>query len=278
MSVATQTDFRWLFMHELRLKFRTLVNPKRRFGGLGWAIALLVTLQGFALLGVWVSLPSISGPDAIRQSIFWILLFAMPIMFGAAMDGTVESFFKRGDLDLLLSSPVKPSRVLLVRWLAIAFNTLVTPLFLLIPVINAAIVLIAPKLVFSYLVLVSVALVMTAFGTVVASNLIRSVGPKLARRIGAIISTSSAAVPVLGPQLFRFLPNGHASKCQGCDASRNRVGRARYRRDAAGRSIGRLHQYSFGADRQRLFLRGYMSTSDPCRNGWHGAGRLHRST
>ena len=113
----------WLLRHELRLGWRGMGGKRIWFllvtGGTLWAF---VHFAAWKMLRGWAAMdPGHVPPLAmiIAGGVFW--LFAS-IMISQTVAHAVAALFDRGDLDLLLSSPLSPRTIFLIRGLGIAIG------------------------------------------------------------------------------------------------------------------------------------------------------------
>ena len=101
----------WLLAHELRLSLRAVTG--RRGGRLTLIVVAVALAFGTVVGGVPMALAIRTVP--VRPTPLLILIFdlAMGAIFTLILSQTLASattaFYERGDLDLLLSSPVPPA-------------------------------------------------------------------------------------------------------------------------------------------------------------------------
>ncbi len=188
----------WLLAHEFRLVWRGLRQTGRatRRGWVLAAVFLTVTLLagvplGLVLRGAVVAIDPVSVVigDAVLASF-------LTLMVSASLAAAVEAFYQRGDLDLLLASPIAPRRILTVRAVVICVNVfagsavLITPLFLPVALIGH------PAWLATYAVLLGMALVATALGLTLSMTLLRVIGPRRTRAAAQVLAA------VIGAALF----------------------------------------------------------------------------
>ena len=123
----------WLLAHEVRLAWRGMDGKSgEKKSGLSGSKAVLILLVGVGLLGlvgggvglaflVW-QFPVGPGPMA-ALIVTGAMGAVLTLMLTHAINASVQALYQRGDLDLLLSSPLKPRVVLTVRLVAIAAAT-----------------------------------------------------------------------------------------------------------------------------------------------------------
>ena len=197
----------WLLHHELRLSWRGM-GGKRPWlllagGGVLWA---------FVHFAAWILLSSraMSGDEqiastamAIAGGVFW--LFAS-IMVSQSVAHAVAALFDRGDLDLLLSSPLPPRAIFMIRGLGIAIGSCLVPSLLLLPFAHVGVVAGRPGMIAIYFVIVSLALASAAAGMALTMSLVRAFGARRAKTIAQIFAALIGAGFFLLSQVQTMLP------------------------------------------------------------------------
>ncbi len=195
----------WLLRNELRLSWRGVS------GGHLWFIAFFGGLLWlFMHWGAWVVLPSmlpvllgmLKAPF-FGGAVFW--LFATLAVSQTTIHA-VNAFIVRGDLDLLLSSPLEQRDIFLVRGLAIALSVLPLPAFLLLPLAHVGALRGFPGFLAVYPALAAAALGCAAAGILLTMTLVRLLGARRARTAGQIMAAAIGAVFFLAFQLPNMLP------------------------------------------------------------------------
>lgn len=192
----------WLLHNEMRLSWRGVSGSHfwliAFFGGLLWL---------FMHWGAWVSLPSMAGfINSMRQvplfggGVYWV--FAA-LALSQTTAHAVNAFIVRGDLDLLLSSPVPQRDVFLVRGLSIALSAVLLPAFALLPLAHIGPLRGFPGFLAVYPALAASALGCAAAGILLTMTLVRLLGARRARTAGQVF----AAVIGAGFFLAFQLPN-----------------------------------------------------------------------
>jgi len=116
----------WLMAHELRLFWRRgKMRPKSGLILIGLILGgwLLLSFFLFQKIGPLIPPPPfLNGPgDGLALAAIGVMVgFIASVMTSGAILAAVDAIYTRNDLDLLLSSPVSPWRVLVVRSSAIA--------------------------------------------------------------------------------------------------------------------------------------------------------------
>ncbi|MGA7713827.1 MAG: hypothetical protein WCA81_18180 [Rhizomicrobium sp.] len=198
----------WLLAHELRLMFRG--NAKGKV--LTWVIgatllAALSVFAGFPLALYLRNVNIVPTPMFIEFADGAILLLATFIL-SQSLSMTTRAFFERGDLDLLLSSPIPPSRVLFVRCLAIAVTPLIFYMLLASPFVLPLAADGHWPILAAYGMLIGLGLTCASAGLLLAMALFRLIGPRRTKTVGQILAAIMGAIIFLVSQAANLLP-GH---------------------------------------------------------------------
>lgn len=196
----------WLLQHELRLSFRGSRKASRVIVAvLAGMLAILAAAVGVPLAlamrkAAFVPVPGlVLAVDAAAAALFTLMLSQALMM-------TVNAYYERGDLDLLLSSPLPPARLLTVRCLGIALSVTGTYLILATPVLVPIALLDRWQMVGGYGVLAALGLSATACGLVLAAILFAVLGPRRTKTVGQVLAAFiGAGIFLLSqiPNLFR---------------------------------------------------------------------------
>lgn len=181
-----------------RAIFYTFVTAFLGFGGY-WAARILSEFQPEAT-------PLMLGAIGAVFVILFSFMLAQALML------ITESLYQRGDLDLLLASPVPAWRVLIVRMSAIAINVglfyliLATAVFVWLPHFGGwAWLSFAPSILL--LILFS-----TAVGLILARILFSLIGPKNTRIVAQILASVIGAAFFISSQIPRLLEDESRSQ------------------------------------------------------------------
>jgi ABC-2 type transport system permease protein len=205
----------WLLAHELRLAwYGAAVNARgRRRPGVfalgAWTVGW-IALHLFA----WAVLHEI-GPDGMASPLLTVvatlLLYAgATFMLSTALKASVTALFERGDLDLLLSSPLPSRSIFAVRLLGVAGSTAGLWLYLLGPVANVALVMGYPAWLGIYVALGATALLAACAGMLATLGLVRVLGARRTRALAQVLAAIAGALLFLIAQLGNLLP-GHGA-------------------------------------------------------------------
>jgi ABC-2 type transport system permease protein len=190
--------------NDLRLFWRTLI--RQRLGLVG-----SVFIYGFLFLmlhfGAWAFAHTFrNGPPLGFESLLWLLLI-FP-MLGAAIHQSVTVLYERGDLDLLLTSPVPASIVLLTRLVSITAGVILLVGLFVLPPLDTACVFFGPGYLATYVVWLLLALLCSATGTMLTLMLVRWLGARRARVLAQIIGVAAGSAVFLFFQLPNIIGQG----------------------------------------------------------------------
>lgn len=202
----------WFLLHDIRLAWRDLrggfgaLGPRARAG-----LALLVlgilhaALWGLADEAGGRAADPASRPELLRAALP-VAAFALMLMLAQTLNGATKLLYARGDLDLLLSSPASPRRVLLARAGAVALGAFASAAIFVLPMANDAALGGHPGLLALYPALAGGALLAAALGLAVTLALFRLVGPRRTRLVAQVLATFAGGGFVILAQLRRLLP------------------------------------------------------------------------
>jgi ABC-2 type transport system permease protein len=199
----------WLLAHELKLSLRAISS--RKGGVISLIVIGLVLAVGAGLGGVPLALWMRHAP--IRQTAMLNMAFdgALVVIFTLILSQTLASattaFYERGDLDLLLASPLPPRRVLTVRAVNIAVMPFLWFAMFLTPVALPLAILGQPRWLLDYVVLAAVALLAAAAGLSLAMGLFKLIGARATRTVGQLLAALIGAAFFLISQSRNFLPD-----------------------------------------------------------------------
>jgi ABC-2 type transport system permease protein len=200
--------FAWLVLHELRVALRA----RARGRGTLVAILILVAYLGVGLMaGVALRHVAIT-PNAMALT--GALVGAIVVgsfMTTQAMLASQRTLFDGGDLDLLLSAPVAPRRVMLAKLTAIAGSIVLTFAALVLPMALPVALLSHPGLLGIPALLVAVALLAACLGLAITLGVVKLAGPRAARTVGQIVAAVLAGAIFLVSQLISQHPGTRRS-------------------------------------------------------------------
>lgn len=199
MIAVPRNDFRLLLGNELRLYLRSGQIS-------GTSITLLVI--GQVVLHLIALMLAFAPGGNPRVADIWPLLLSagllamLMLMTSRALAGAVQSLYTRGDLDLLLSSPVDRRAVIGVRMSAIALTVALEVALLVWPFANVFVLFGRVAWFKAYLLVPAMAMLATSIGLAVTLLCFRTIGPRRTR-----VTVQVLAVLVgMGMMLAFYLP------------------------------------------------------------------------
>ncbi len=209
MSLFSPRSTLGLLGHELRLTWRgrTGAGGKARRRGL-WALVFIMAMlciPGF-LIALKVKPVHIGYVPEIALGVDIGVIFLVTLMLSQTLAAATQVFFERGDLDLLLASPVPARRVLTVRCLGMAFNACILFLLLATPFILPQGLVGHWRWLMAYPLLLSLALLATAVGLAIAMSLFRLIGPRRTKTLAQVMAAIIGAGFFLIAQARNMLP------------------------------------------------------------------------
>jgi ABC-2 type transport system permease protein len=115
-------------------------------------------------------------------------VFGVMMAISVSLVGTVKLIYSRADMDLLLSSPVPPYSVVLVRVLAVALGIFCIAAVVTLPFANVLTVAGYPRFLAVYAVVISLVLLATSMGVLMAQGMFRLFGPRRTRVFAQIFA------------------------------------------------------------------------------------------
>jgi len=198
----------WLMAHELRLFWRRgQANSRSGWLLAGFILSVWMVVSFFMFQGLGPRLPPPpylegAGDGLALAAIGVAIAFIGSIMISGAVLAAVDAIYTRNDLDLLLSSPLPPWRILAVRSAAIAISALPIYLGMLGPPLLWLSVFSSPLWLSAIVVLITLAFAATGLALLIVTGLFRLVGPKRTRVLAQIFSAVAGASIFIG---FQFL-------------------------------------------------------------------------
>ncbi len=213
ISVQFQTGtFLWFVAHDLRLNWRRFVDM---FGGATPGRALALAALGVLALHAlaWPAVPYLAEhvqgeatAATSRLALGALLISVASWMTAQGLFVATRTLYDRGDLDLLLSSPQNPSRILAAKAIAIAVSSLGSVAMLALPVANVGALRYGPQWLAIYPTLAGMALAATALALAATIGLFHLFGPRRARLYAQLAGALIGGVFVLAAQIVAMLP------------------------------------------------------------------------
>jgi ABC-2 type transport system permease protein len=200
----------WLLGHELRLAwYGAALNTggKRRPG----IASMLAWLAGAAMLHffAWTALLQLrrSGADpmVLAPLATLILLTCATFMLSMALKSCVLALFERGDLDLLLSSPLPSPSIFAVRLLGVAASTAALFLYLFTPFANVALAFGMPGWLGIYVAIGACAILAACAAMLLTLALVRLLGARRTRVLAQVLAAVAGAALFLLAQAYNLV-------------------------------------------------------------------------
>ncbi len=202
----------WLLRHEVRLAVRAFTS--RPGGGrTRWvrlAIAALVIGGSAGWVG-WMASGYLARHPVPLTPLVCIgfevgMVYLSTLMLAQSLTFATQALYERNDLDLLLSSPLPPQRVLTVRALGIATMAATIYLFLASALVIPMLLRGAWSWLSLYVVLADLSLFATSLGLLLAMGLFRVLGARRTRVVSQVMAALIGASAFLILQARNILP------------------------------------------------------------------------
>jgi ABC-2 type transport system permease protein len=201
----------WLLRHEVRLYVYNLGESGKkgaaRRGMTRTSIAiwgtLLLVMHGVALMLVHkLSGDSAGLPPQAGMVLTLILAALMTMMLSTGLRASVEALFERGDLDLLLSSPLSSRSIFTVRLGGVVLGVAGVYLLFLAPMAHAGLILGHYRWLGIYPTIISIAMIVASFAMLFTLALVRTLGVRRTRVVAQIIGAVAGAIIFLVSQAY----------------------------------------------------------------------------
>lgn len=198
----------WLLRHEIRLAMRGNGSRMRILLGLAVAGSVGLHYGAWKLMSLW---PAGALPPMALYLLGGAAWFCVLLMLSQAIVASVMALFDRGDLDLLLSSPMPTGNVFAARGLGIVASVPLLYVFLLAPIADVGLFMGHPNLLAIYPTLLGLALLVSSLGLALTLGLVRLLGARRTRSVAQVISSLVGAAiflclqanTLLGPEKMR---------------------------------------------------------------------------
>ena len=202
-------SFPWLVAHDVRLNWRRFTDMLGGAGVVGLS-GLFVGGGNVLHLVAWPAVlwlePFVHGDGATTMPLATAVFCIFTWMIAQGLFGVTRTLYDRGDLDLLLGSPLPPARILAAKAAAIAASTLGSIALLVVPLANVGTILGHPAWLAVYPTLIALALIATSLGLGLSIALFFLLGPRRARLYTQMTGAVIAGAFVLGAQIVAILP------------------------------------------------------------------------
>jgi len=205
----------WLMAHEMRLGLRGMEqrtpDGKKAKKGASQVVLVGLAIFGLAVIAVGgIGLGFLAWRFPLPQTPVVALIvtggaFALfTLMMSQAINMSVQALFERRDLDLLLSSPLKPRVVLTVRAVSIALVVVFLYAVLVTPFVITASLLGRPEWLGLYVLLIALAMVATTLGIVLTLALFAAIGARATRTTAQVLAGITGGIAFLATQMWNL--------------------------------------------------------------------------
>lgn len=193
----------WLLRHEVTVRWRELLGETRP------ATVVLLGLVIFfvAHLLLWQVVAPLKGaltsplPPVAVLIAGLLLLVLLPFGLTIGINHSVMALFERGDIDLLVSSPIPSPTIFASRLLGVAASVFVTLGVFVVPIATLGLLLGLPQLLGALPLLIAVALLCASLGMLITLALVRLIGPRRARTTSQVLAALGGMVLFLLTQV-----------------------------------------------------------------------------
>ncbi|MEJ0011590.1 MAG: permease [Bauldia sp.] len=219
MSAPREVSLSFLARHELRLSWRDwqamlTAGNRRRLGVAAiilTVVGLLLHLPAYAVISQFGTAHLAADKSTLVTTSLILLLFAS-LLLSQAMESVTRTLYSRGDLDLVLSSPLTSLRLFSMR---IATNALLVALMALAlsaPVIDTLALIGGPHWLAAYGVALSIGIFAAALAVAITLVLFRVLGPRRTRLVAQVVAAVIGAAFAIGIQVVAILSYGSVTR------------------------------------------------------------------
>lgn len=213
----------WLIANELRLSWRQMTLPRKKTGlekprrfppWMGLAL-MGVGYLAWAIFCVWIfgyevgSEVSPLKPKDVRGAVVLFtdlgLVGAFTLMMSVTIALTAQSFVERSDLDLLLTSPIPPERILTARCFGIFLSAAQFLLLAITPALIGMAIYSSPQWLSLLLMVLNLAALAQIVGLWLAVVIFRTLGPRRGKTFAQVLAAITGAIFFLVLQLRNLL-------------------------------------------------------------------------
>ncbi|MCC2102877.1 MAG: hypothetical protein KDJ20_01940, partial [Hyphomicrobiales bacterium] len=207
---ARPATFRWFAAHDLTLARRRVRAFFGTSGPIKIALILGAAILFFHMLAIFALGTALEDFDDGRRALYPYVgsaaLFILPWIVSQALTNATRALYTRGDLDIVLSSPMPARPVFAARSLAIALESILSVAIFILPIANALALLADGRWLAVYPALAAAGLFGTAIGLVLMLGLFRFVGPRRTRVVANVLATLIGASFAIGLQAYNIAP------------------------------------------------------------------------
>jgi ABC-2 type transport system permease protein len=165
----------------------------------------------YAMLGNSAQLADAADPHTLVV-VTGSLAMSASLMMSQALESVTRGFYARGDLDLILASPVSPGRLFTVRIMAMAGAVAVQALVLAAPFVNVLVWRGGVHWLAVYAVAAALAMDAVTVSVVLTVALFRAIGPRRTRAVAQVLAAIIGAAFVIAAQFAAIQSMGTLSR------------------------------------------------------------------
>jgi ABC-2 type transport system permease protein len=201
----------WLLLHEIRLFFYDMGDQRKSGEGKRGmptsgkiALAFVVIVIHVGVWGMMKALPPFTAvpPPKVLMIVGIVMAVVFSLMVSLALNRSVKALFERGDLDLLLSSPISSRTIFNVRLAGIILGVAFISLFLLSPIAHIGLLLGQVRWLGIYPTIFSLSMIAASIGMLATLGLVRAIGVRRSLVAAQLLSALTGAVMFILSQLF----------------------------------------------------------------------------
>jgi ABC-2 type transport system permease protein len=214
-QAATAAGWLWLARHEFRLAWRdwrsmVTAGGRRRFAT---AVLILALVGSLLHLPAYAIVANLGAADVVADkatlvSVSLVVLLYVSLLLSQAMESVTRTLYARGDLDLVLSSPVPPLRLFAVRIVTNATLIALIAVVMSAPFIDSLVLVGGSRWLPGFGVAIAVGVVCAAFAVAITLALFRMLGPRRTRIVAQVCAAVIGAAFAIGLQVSAILYYG----------------------------------------------------------------------
>ncbi len=205
----------WFAHHEWRLSWRDwrlLMGRTSRvraviLGCIGIGLMVLLHVLAGALLHPDFTTASVPTQRTL-VTVTGTFLLSWSLMLSQSMEAVTRAFYTRGDLELILSSPIAAWRLFAVRICAMTVSIMVMALVLVAPFINVLAWRGGAAWLAAYPATMALAMIAVSLAILLTVGLFKVIGPKRTRIVAQIVAALIGAIFVISLQFAAILSQG----------------------------------------------------------------------
>ena len=210
----------WLARHEVSLAWRDFImmmtagKPQRRMVVLAVGAFAIAALH---LLSWSILSPAMEGdPDPLLVLIMAMgsVSLAFSLMGSQAMESITRVFYSRSDLDLVLSSPLRPQRIFTIKLGGVVLSTTLLSMLMAAPAINVLALIDSYRWLLAYPFALALGTIASVLALCLTLLLFRTIGARRTRTAAQITAAVIGALFIIGIQLVAIASIGSISRLE----------------------------------------------------------------